>query len=243
MSGPILLERNRAAFSHGESRAAHRVHSSKRVWTEAICRWVARRLKSGDLVLDIGGGGGFKASLLCDLVPRLRVVGLDVSATSLAERHEDARLDANVVSGMECTPFRSACLDAVVFFGALHHTAEQLRTLREVARILRPGGLVLLLEPNSLAVRLNGAGMAPANDIEFRFTLPFVLTQLDLAGFDVEEVRTESIASRVLDRFPGGQSYFGRRVAFEIDRLLLGRLPLVRRLGAAMWVAARKPAP
>lgn len=239
MKGPDLVGKNRAAFAHGESRAVHEQHSSKRVWTEYMVRWVAKELRAGERVLDIGGGGGFKATLLCDLV-EVHVIGLDVSHESLLERTQDSRLGSNLVAGMESIPLAARSLDAVVFFGALHHSSEPLRVLREVHRVLRPGGAAILVEPNSLAMRLRGSGFEPANEIEFRFCLPFVLGQLRIAGFTVREVRTESIASRLIDRLPGGTGYRGRKLGFHLDRLL-GRVPGLRSLGAAMYLVARKP--
>lgn len=240
MSTSELVDRNRAAFAHGESRQAHQTHSSKRVWTGPVCRWVASHLRPGDRVLDIGGGGGFKATLLCDLVD-VTVIGLDVSPESLRERFQDPRLTRNLVASMDTLPLASGSLDAVVFFGALHHTAEPLKALREVFRVLRPGARVLLIEPNSLAMRVRGSGMEPANQIEFRFCLPFVRAQLALSGFELDAAFTEVIASRLIDRLPGGTSYIGRRIAFEIDRHLLRRTPVVRQLGAAMYLSARRP--
>lgn len=204
-----------------------------------MCGWAARHLQDGDRVLDVGGGGGYKASVLSDLMS-VQVVGLDVSREALAERTVDPRLHANVVAAMEAAPFREGSFDAAIFFGALHHSPEPLLVLRGIRRILKPGGVVLLSEPNSLTMRLRGSGIEPANDIEFRFCTSFVLGQLRMAGFEVEEVTTESIASRLLDLFPGGSSYAGRRLGFVLDRLFLARVPLLNKMGAAMCICGRK---
>jgi ubiquinone/menaquinone biosynthesis C-methylase UbiE len=101
-------------------------------------------------VLDLNCGTGV---LLQDLTKRYRhPVGIDLSPHMLAAA---AGRRPDLVRGDgEMLPFGSASLDAVVCRGALHHLPDVARGIREVARVLRPGGRVVMAEPNHDALSL-----------------------------------------------------------------------------------------
>jgi len=97
-------------------------------------------------VLDAGCGLGTAVGLLraeCD------AIGSDVSFSMLSHA---ARQGPVVVQEPFELPFRSAVFDAAFAFCVYHHIEEGDRTrhLREVARVVRSGGLVLVFEHNPL---------------------------------------------------------------------------------------------
>ena len=51
-------------------------------------------------------------------------------------------------------PFADRAFDVVCFRGALHHMSDENAALKEAYRILRPGGLMMLSEPNDDAILL-----------------------------------------------------------------------------------------
>lgn len=116
-------------------------------------RWMKRMkpfLPEGR-VLEVGSGSGLTEDLLpeavrCDV---LRAPWLDLAA-------DCARL-----------PFLEGSLDAVLAFDTLHHLADPHQFLREAARVLRPGGRVLLLEPYVTAVSYFGYKILHHEDIYF----------------------------------------------------------------------------
>lgn len=98
-------------------------------------------------VLDLGTGAGHTALALAPRVAR--VVGLDLTAAMLAEASAlaGARGAANLClqrGDVEALPFGDACFDLVTCRYAAHHFADPRRALAEAARVLRPGGRLLL---------------------------------------------------------------------------------------------------
>jgi ubiquinone/menaquinone biosynthesis C-methylase UbiE len=103
-------------------------------------------------VLDVGCGTGYLARLLARAVgPGGRVVGIDPSASMVeyAARKADGASNLKLQLGTaESLPFPSEQFDVVVTSLMLHHLPEDLRVpaLREMYRVLRPGGTLLVAE-------------------------------------------------------------------------------------------------
>lgn len=94
-------------------------------------------------VLDEATGAGFTAAAVAPLVRA--VVALDLAPEMLARTRElaAARSLANIVpvlADAEALPFADGSFDAVTCRIAPHHFLDVRRALREVARVLRPGG-------------------------------------------------------------------------------------------------------
>ena len=114
-------------------------------------RWVFERLPVGpdDLVLDVAAGTGHAAR---QLAPAARaVVVLDATAAMLARGHAQAVVDgiANVVfvhGDAAALPFLDASFDAVVCRFAAHHFEQPDAVVAEMARCVRPGGHVALVD-------------------------------------------------------------------------------------------------
>jgi len=96
-------------------------------------------------VLDVGCGGGLLAEELARL--GCLVTGIDPSRRSLeaARAHASASgLDIDYVHGVaEALPADDGAFDAVVCCDVLEHVTDLGATIREAARVLRPGGIYL----------------------------------------------------------------------------------------------------
>jgi ubiquinone/menaquinone biosynthesis C-methylase UbiE len=94
-------------------------------------------------VLDFGAGTGNLS--LKFLARGCRVNAADVSARSLAILEESARdrghLTTTVLEG-DRLPFVDATFDIVAAYSVLHHVPDYLLAVREMARVLKPGGLL-----------------------------------------------------------------------------------------------------
>ena len=102
--------------------------------------------KPGELVLDVATGTGLVACALRDRYD-CRVVGLDQSPDMLTAARERGGVFAGLVRGRaEQLPFPDAAFDHVTFTYLLRYVDDPAATLRELARVLRPGGRLATLE-------------------------------------------------------------------------------------------------
>lgn len=118
----------------------------------AFISWpLRRRLKSSPapLVLDVATGTGrVPFFLLQEPDFNGRVVGLDISGPMLAQAAEKLASDANRVMLVRQTaldlPFAAGVFDAVTCLEALEFLPDDTAALREMVRVLRPGGVLLV---------------------------------------------------------------------------------------------------
>jgi ArsR family transcriptional regulator len=98
-------------------------------------------------VADLGCGSGGLAEYLAPWVRR--VIGVDDSAAMLQAARKRARKVDNVEirrGPLEDLPLEDASIDAAICVLVLHHVADPGVALREAARVLRPGGRVLVAD-------------------------------------------------------------------------------------------------
>ncbi len=103
-------------------------------------------------VLDVASGTGLVARALVDRY-RCQVVGLDQSAPMLARAHAKLLADpalaqrVELVEGeAEALPFANAEFDHLTFTYLLRYVDDPAATLRELARVVQPGGRLACLE-------------------------------------------------------------------------------------------------
>lgn len=96
---------------------------------------------------DLGCGTGALSAALAPFVRR--VVAIDDSSAMLGAARKRLRGVANVElkrGRLESLPIEDATLDAAALTLVLHHLPDPAQALREVARVLRPGGRVLIVD-------------------------------------------------------------------------------------------------
>jgi len=150
----------------------HRYDSSVAYWDSIIHRSVygnayrklfetlaSRHWKEGQIyprrVLDCGIGTGLLASSLCSLETDVELYGVDASMEML--KRARSRLLANrlhpnlAIADLVSLPFRDCEMDLVMAALVLEHVARPIDALREIARVGRPGAMILLVttRPNA----------------------------------------------------------------------------------------------
>lgn len=95
-------------------------------------------------LLDVGGGTGRVSTAIRDLVDK--VVIADVSFGMLDKADRDSLKP--VCGGSESLPFADNSFERVIMVDALHHVIHHADSAREMFRVLKPGGMLVIEEPD-----------------------------------------------------------------------------------------------
>lgn len=114
-------------------------------------------VREGDAVLDLAGGTGDIAASLVPLVGERGVVVIGDINAAMLRVGRDRLLDRGFVRNLsyaqlnaESLPFPDSSFDAVTIAFGLRNVTDKDAALREMQRVLRPGGRVLILEFSSV---------------------------------------------------------------------------------------------
>ncbi len=100
-------------------------------------------------ILDLGCGTGRLIERAARRWPDARLVGIDPSPAMIAEARRKTANDSRMhfeVAEAAALPLPDACIDLAVTTLSFHHWGDQPAGLREVARVLRPGGVFVLAD-------------------------------------------------------------------------------------------------
>ena len=109
----------------------------------------AADIEPSSIVADVGVGTGFLAEGA--LAVSARVIGIDSSESMLGEaRRRFAGQDFEARKGeIDSLPLRTGEVDVVLANMVLHHAPEPPRAIREMSRILKPGGRLVITDADS----------------------------------------------------------------------------------------------
>lgn len=122
-------------------------HLRRDYFSDAVREALIRRLapEPNWVVADVGCGTGFLATGLLDTVATVHC--LDASAPMLEQARRNLANSDSVhfhLADGGCLPLATGSVDAAVANMYLHHAPDPAGALREMARILRPGGRLVL---------------------------------------------------------------------------------------------------
>lgn len=132
------------------------------------------------LVLDIGSGAGNMAHHLAHYG---RVIGMDFNPRPLAVAQQRG-LDVLRGSGSEL-PFPSDQFDLVALLDTVEHIPDEMAVLREVARVLKPGGKVIVTVPAFLWLWSYNDEI---NAHQRRYTTHELQQKLEMCGLNVTRI-------------------------------------------------------
>jgi SAM-dependent methyltransferase len=108
---------------------------------------LAAQAAGGRTVLDAGCGVGWGTTLLLD-AGALAAVGVDIADEAVVDAQRRAPQASFVRGDLRSLPLGDDTFDLVVCFEAIEHIEEPRRGLDELARVLAPGGTLLVSSPN-----------------------------------------------------------------------------------------------
>ncbi len=133
-----------------------------------------------ECVVDLGGGTGRAARVLSD-----NTIVLDASIPMLEKARSN---DLETLRGdVRTLPMRDASVDGVVSVDAIHHFPEVESVIQEAARVLRPGGAMVIREFDPTTIRGHGLVFGEwLVGFESTFYTPGAIeTYMERAGLDV----------------------------------------------------------
>jgi len=152
-------------------------------FVEDICRRVTDRRPR---ILDVGCGTGANLLMLSQYGD---AEGVDVSEDALAFCHERG-LEKVKLGAAEALPYDDGTFDLVTALDVVEHLDDDLAGLREMRRVLRPGGRVLLFVPTFMFL------WGLQDDVSHhrrRYRMPELRRVLEQAGFEVERTTYANI--------------------------------------------------
>ena len=133
-------------------------HLREQWWTDAFTEFLVETLRprAGKRILDVGCGTGIaEISLARMRISQVDLFGVDivfdrVRAAASAARGINARV-SYATADASGLPFGDGLFDSTYCVAVLQHIRDVGRTVGELARVTRPGGRILIVEPDNAA--------------------------------------------------------------------------------------------
>jgi SAM-dependent methyltransferase len=132
--------------------------------------------------LDLGAGSGGWLPALGELADRVVAVEPDAQVARVARGRGGAQL---IVAGATRLPFGPSAFELVTAFDVLEHLADDLGALREIRRVLAPGGVLALSVPAHPWLFSNNDRISHH---QRRYTKRALRERLESAGFAIERL-------------------------------------------------------
>lgn len=111
---------------------------------------LALEMAVGKSVLDIASGEGYGAALLAQVAQRVVGVDIDPQAVEISNHRYARRNLSFSVGSCAAIPLASESVELVTSFETLEHHEQHDEMMKEVKRVLKPGGVLVISSPNRL---------------------------------------------------------------------------------------------
>jgi SAM-dependent methyltransferase len=195
------------------------------LWNTLVESYFQQFVGPRDTVLDLAAG-------YCEFINAIRAgtrIAVDLNPTAAEQAHPDVRVIRSRSTDLP------AELDGTVdvvwvsnFFEHLRDSDELLATLAAIRRVLRPGGRLLVLQPN---IRLTKEAYWDFVDHSLPITEKSLVEALELAGFTIDQLKVRFLPYTTSSRLP---------VSAALIRLYLKVPPAQWLLGKQTFVVAKR---
>jgi len=188
----------------------------------------AAALQPGEVVLDLGSGAGFDAFLAVQAVGTSgRVIGVDMTDDMLAKARANAEhaghRNVEFRKGfIEAMPVDDASVDVVISNCVINLSPDKPAVYREVARVLRPGGRMIVSDvvldaplPPTIAEDVNAlVGCVAGASLRADY-----LGAIHAAGLtDVEILKDTGFGAMVLDMVPASMRAKAKEFGVDVEQ-------------------------
>jgi SAM-dependent methyltransferase len=150
----------------------------RRILLQVLNRYIGKNHADQRRILDVGCGTG---TMLTYLAAFGKAQGVDVDEEAVGYCHERGLLDVRL-GAAETLPFDDSSFDLVTALDVLEHLDDDAAALREIGRVLRPGGQLLITVP---AHRYMWGDQDEVNMHKRRYVAAEVRDRLTATGFQV----------------------------------------------------------
>ena len=173
-------------------------------------------LRAGEVVLDLGAGGGLDCFLAARAVgPSGRVIGVDMSADMLALARANAAKQGvtNVefrLGEIEHLPIADASTDVVISNCVINLSPDKPAVFREIARVLKPGGRVAISDvvaTKPITPEIAADVAAYCGCVAGAAGIGEVEQLLHVAGFDAVRVDIDAASREVIAEWAPGRGF------------------------------------
>lgn len=205
------------------------------------------RAFAGKKVLDVGCGNGYVLSRYA--LEGADVTGVDITPTGIEltrRRFDLMGLEGDFrVANAEQLPFDDETFDCVCSMGVLHHTPDAQRAVDEIHRVLKPGGLLIVMfyhrDSSLYRLRFRLERLRTGKSLEQ------LVNEVDGFGNPKGDVYSRDELRRLLDGFEELEMFAGLLQGWMVSRrvgpLLPAALlrPFARRWGWFLYAKGQKP--
>lgn len=214
--GPLMLDDN-----NGE-RMIPETYGGPTFWEHVHRYAFATRYVKGKRVLDIASGEGYGAAAL-QKAGATKVIAVDISKDACHHAHRKYGLDARL-GNADQIPLDDKSVDVVVSFETIEHVPDPIRFLDECARVLVPGGRLVISTPNKGIYSFVGGAKNPHHcsemtEEEFSTALASKFRDIKLYTQCPDYAPWWSIRTFVSENSPWGNIRGFRRLRRFVQRL------------------------